>query len=272
VDATARTPVSARRGPTPADHLAFLLSDVFAAATLHPAHRADLRASGLSDETIRSQEFRSIPPDMLVPLLGRRAADVLHGYVLPFADARRTLEAGRAVWSDHVKAKVFRDEAVEAVRADDVEVQADPWRYNAGRLKYISRRGAPPRLYFPLATLAAVLEGDAALWCVEGEKKSLACSKLGLPSVGLESAWGWHAKGSRELLPDFDVIPLRGRVVELVPDSDVSSNPLIASSMRRLADALRARGAKPRLVRVPGDGARKTGLDDFIATLSEVPA
>jgi hypothetical protein len=67
---------------------------VFAAASLHPEHLADLRASGLSDDTIRVQEFRSIPPDMLVPLLGRRAADVLHGYVLPFADARASLDAG----------------------------------------------------------------------------------------------------------------------------------------------------------------------------------
>jgi hypothetical protein len=174
------------------------------------------------------------------------------------------------VWLDHVKGKVFRDESADAVRGDEVEVQADPWRYNAGRLKYISRRAQPPRLYFPLATLRAVLESDAAVWCIEGEKKSLAAAQLGLPSVGLESAWGWHVKGSRELLPDFDVIPLRGRVVELVPDSDVSSNALIASSMRRLADALRARGAKPRLVRVPGDGARKTGLDDYITRLTEV--
>jgi hypothetical protein len=240
------------------------MSPVFADAPLHPAHRADLHASNLTDAIIRVQDFRSIPPDMPAPLLGRRAADVLHGYVLPFADARRTLEAGRAVWTDHVKAKVWRDESADTVRADEVEVQADPWSYNRGRLKYISRRGAPPALYFPLATLAAVLEGDAPLWLVEGEKKSLSAAQLGLASVGLESAWGWHEKGSRELLPDFDAIPLRGRVVELVPDSDVRENALIASSMRKLADALRARGAKPRLVRVPGDGSAKTGLDDFI--------
>jgi Domain of unknown function (DUF3854) len=105
------------------------------------------------------------------------------------------------------------------------------------------------------------LESDEPLWLVEGMKKALAVSQLGVPSVGLESAWSWHMKGSSTLLPDFAVIALRGRVVELVPDSDVQTNPMIARAVQQLADALRSAGARPRLVRLPAD---VKGADDFI--------
>jgi hypothetical protein len=108
------------------------------------------------------------------------------------------------------------------------------------------------------------LASDAPLFLCEGEKKSLSVAQIGLPAVGLESAWGWHVKGTAALLPDFDVITLRGRVVELLPDSDVHTNPLIAKAMRRLADALRSAGARPRLVRLPPE---VKGVDDLLVTL-----
>jgi hypothetical protein len=53
------------------------------------------------------------------------------------------------------------------------------------------------------------------------------------------------------LLDDFSVIPLRDRVVELVPDGDVRTNPDVARGTRRFADALRSVKARPRLVRLP---------------------
>jgi hypothetical protein len=225
-------------------HLDFLLSAVYDRADLHPAHLADLRKSGITDETIRAQRIRSVPPSMIDALLGFPTPGVLSAYLMPFCDPR-------GGWMEHVKLKTFSDDRAGDVRGDHAEEHRERWRYNGGARKYLVRRRSAPRLYFPVSTMQRALEGDEALWLVEGMKKSLAVAQLGLPAVGLESAWGWHAAGSRELLPDFDLIAMNGRVVELVPDSDVQTNPMIKRSMIQLSGALRAAGARPRLVRLP---------------------
>jgi hypothetical protein len=122
---------------------------------------------------------------------------------------------------------------------------------NGGKIKYLQPRRSGVRWYFPLATLAAVLHPGDSLWAIEGEKKSLAVAQLGLPAIGFSGIEGWHTRGSRELLRDFDVIPLDGRRVELVPDGDVASKVAVMQGARRFADALRAVGARPRLARLP---------------------
>jgi hypothetical protein len=93
--------------------------------------------------------------------------------------------------------------------------------------------------------------GGEPLWVVEGAKKSLAVAQLGLPAVGFEGIEGWHVGGSRELLPDFAVVPLCGRVVELVPDGDVRTNPNVERGALGFAEALQARGARVRVVILP---------------------
>jgi len=229
-------------------HLDFLLSPVFDRTDLHPEHLDDLRKSGLTDETIRLHKIRSVPPAMITPLLGFNAPQVLHAYLIPFPDPR-------GGWMDHVKMKCFGNDEAADIRGDEVEEHRERRRYNGGQRKYLVRRQSAPRLYFPIPTTRLALEGDGPLWLVEGMKKSLAVAQLGLSAVGIESAWGWHLKGSSALLPDFAAIALNGRLVELVPDSDVATNRSIERAMRGLADALRAAGARPRLVRLPEAGA-----------------
>jgi hypothetical protein len=239
--------------------LEFLLSPVFDGA-LAPAHREDLDKSGLTAETIAAQRFRSVPVDMVDLLAGFHVKNAKSAYLLPFADPR-------GGWMlDHPKLKVFALDAdqTDDVRGDQVvEERRAKWRYNGGARKYLARRRSAPRLFFPLATMSRALESDEPLFLVEGEKKSAAVAQLGLPAVGLESAWGWHMKGTTTLLPDFDLILMTGRVVELVPDSDIATNPMVAASMRRLADSLRTAGARPRLVRLPSE---VKGVDDYIVT------
>jgi hypothetical protein len=100
-----------------------------------------------------------------------------------------------------------------------------------------------------------VCRTDRPFWCVEGVKKCLAVAQLGLPAVGFEGIEGWHAKGSRDLLPDFERVPLRGRVVELLPDGDWRTNPHVRRGVERFAEALATRGARPRLVVLPAEAA-----------------
>jgi hypothetical protein len=179
--------------------LELLLSSVYPGA-LAPAHQADLDQSGLSPATIALHKIRSVPPGMISHLLGFSAPKtVTSAYVIPFPDPY-------GGWLDHVRLKVF-----------------PPYRDRRKQLvKYLGPRGAPPRLFFCLATLPVVLHGHAPVWLVEGSKK-----------------------------PDFAAIPLRDRDVELLPDGDWQTNPHVERGVQRLAAALLAAGARPRLVVLP---------------------
>ena len=225
-------------------HLDFLLSCVYDNSALHPEHLADLRRSGLTDETIATHKVRTVPPAMIDQLLGFHMPNVRSACLFPFPTAT-------GGFADYVKMKVFSDVEADDIRGDEIEEHEEKWRYNGGQRKYLVRRQAAPRLYFPIPTMGRALDSTEPVWVVEGMKKALSVMQLGLPVVGFESPFSWHLKGSTALLPDFTLVKLAGRIVELVPDSDIQTNSMIAGSMRRFADALRAAGARPRLVRLP---------------------
>jgi hypothetical protein len=224
-------------------HLDFLLSAVYDGMTLHPDHAADLAKSGIAAETIATHKIRSVPPHMIDLLLGFKAPAVIESALLfPFP-------APYGGFMDHVKMRIFPELA--DVRGDHIEEHRLGYRYNAGRTKYFVRRRSSPRLYVPIPTMRRALEGNEPLWLCEGMKKALAVAQLDLPAVAIESAWGWHVKDSRGLLPDFDAMTLTGRVVKIVPDPDAQTNPEIACAMHRLAEALERRGACVQLVMLP---------------------
>jgi hypothetical protein len=206
--------------------LAHLLSRVYDGA-LAPEHLADLRKSGLTDETIRAQHIRSVPPAMISKLLGANWERVRSAMLVPYA----SVDGG---FMDFTRVKIFPS-------------LTDDW----GTIKYLQPPRTGPRLYFVRSCLRDVLEGETPLWAVEGEKKSLAVAQLGLTAVGIAGVEGWHAAGEHDLLADFDCIPLEGRVVELLPDADYQTNVNVERAIRRFARALRARGAKPGVRLLP---------------------
>ena len=208
---------------------------------LHPDHLADLRRSGLTGDTIHAQRVRTVPPAMIDQLLGFEAPKVRHAYLIPFADPR-------GGWLDHVRMKVFPSITTEH-----------------GTIKYLQPKRSGVHVYLPLATLDAVLHTAHPLYIVEGEKKALSVAQLGRPAVGICGIEGWHEAGSHELHPDFDDIGLRGRIVNVIPDADARTNPAVKGAVRRLGEALSARGATAQLVRVP-DGFK--GIDDWLAARS----
>ena len=218
-------------------HLDFLLSAVYDRADLHPEHLADLRKSGIGDGTIAIQKIRTIPPHMIDQLLGFPKPKVVSAYLIPFPDPR-------GGWFDHVRMKIF-----PTTRTED------------GTTKYLQPKHSGVRIYFPLMTLDAVLHSSDPLYLIEGEKKSLSVAQLGLPAVGICGVEGWHLGGARDLHPDLDDVGLRGRVVNVVPDADVRTNPAVHRAVHSLGRALAARGAIAQLVLVPPEYA---GIDDYL--------
>jgi hypothetical protein len=209
--------------------LEFLLSSC-SGYGLAPDHRADLRASGLTEETIRLHRMRSVPPGLIGSLLGFDMPAIRSALLIPFPDP-----AGGFL--DHVRMKVF-----------------PPFTDRRGQtVKYLQPRHSGARLFFALSQMDEALHGTGSLWLVEGEKKCLAVAQLGLPAAGFCGIEGWHKAGSSHLLPDFDHLRLGGRTVELLPDGDCQTNVNVRRGALRFAEALAARGARVRIVKLPAE-------------------
>jgi hypothetical protein len=222
--------------------LDFLLSSIYDVGRVaHPAHLADLRKSGLSVPTIEQQKITDVPPHMIERLLSFPAPHIMSAYLIPFPDPR-------GGWLDHIRMKVFPSFETEG-----------------GTVKYLQPKRSGVRVFFPLATLAAVLHSSETLFVVEGEKKALAVAQTGAPTIGICGIEGWHAGGSRDLHPDLDDVGLAGRVVKVVPDADYRSNPRVHAAVQGLGCALAGRGATPHVVHVPEP---YKGIDDFLAARS----
>jgi hypothetical protein len=209
-------------------HLEFLLSTVYD-GSLAPAHCEDLKKSGLHDDLVREQGIRSVPPSDFDRLLGFPVpSKVTSLMLLPYPD----LLGG---YVDMFQVKCF-----------------PPLTNAAGHTtKYLQPRGSTPRLYFVRRVLPMVLDLACPLYLVEGAKKALYAAQLGLAAVGFNGIQGWHVRGSREPLDDFDDIPLRGRVVELVPDGDAATNSNVARGADAFGQALLEQGAQARLIVLP---------------------
>ena len=196
-------------------------------------HCTDLAKSGLTRASIAAQFIRSVPPSLIGRLLGFDVPGIRSALLFPF----RSPAGG---FMNHVRVKIF-----------------PPLQNAAGHtVKYLQPKDTSPRVYFVAACLADVLTGPQPLWCVEGEKKAVAVAQLGLPAIGFCGVEGWHVKGDRRLLPDFDALRLQDRVVELIPDGDYQTNPDVKRAIQRFGSALAMRGARPRVVLLPSELAR----------------
>jgi len=146
--------------------LRFILGPVYE-GNLAPVHLADLRKSGLSDETIRMHGIRSVPPDAIGSLLGWDTPKITSAYLIPYP----SLGDG---WLDHVCLRLF-----------------PPFETKDGStVKYAQRRGTPPRLYIPRLHRDAIMDAGTPLWITEGQKKALALAQSGFAAIGISGVEG----------------------------------------------------------------------------------
>ena len=115
----------------------------------HPNHLADLRTSGLNDETIRAAGAYSIAP----------------GLISYFFSARM------GVRSEIQSALCFPYQGGTFAR-----IKLFP---ALGKMKYAQRPKTSGRLYIPFTI------NDGAVYVCEGEKKTLAAHQAGLNAVGI---------------------------------------------------------------------------------------
>ncbi len=208
---------------------------------LAPLHLADLRKSGLKEETILEHRIESVRPCDIPRLIGFNLPGLESIYRIPFPPFNDGFE----------RFKLFCHEGYEC--NDD----------GKKRPKYIQKRGSSNRLYIPLPMFPLLADTEKILFITEGEKKALAAVQAGLPCVAITGLWNWKRPGVGldELIEDFDKITLRGRNVRLVPDNDWrdldrNGTPKnLEKAVSRLARCLMLRGAKVEIVILPEGGS-----------------
>jgi putative DNA primase/helicase len=216
-----------------------------AQARLSPKHLADLRASGLTDETIAaaglfsSDDYVKIADALNLGLdkenLARTKA---FGFclVLPYfaADGTPLIEKGR---------RFYR------IKPDNPPTIRDKVA------KYLSPKRSRNHPYFPpLKTLHDAINNPyAEILITEGEKKALAACQNGFATIAISGVWNWVAErpvdengrkvGSKKLLPELAAVGWKYRPAAIVFDSDAIRNPQVRSAEKALARALMETGA-----------------------------
>jgi putative DNA primase/helicase len=193
---------------------------------LHPEHYADLRASGLSDETIRAAGGYSIRPCDLALFFNMR----------------------RGVPSEIESALCFPYQGATVAR-----IKLFP---ALGKMKYAQPQGTGARLYVPFQI------GDGAVYVCEGEKKTLAAHQVGLNAVGIGGIWNWLNSGHP--IGDLEAIEWHRREAIILPDSDVFPRVDLLRAIYALGREIQSCGACVYVAQIPQAGAVKVGLDDYL--------
>ncbi len=219
---------------------------------LDERHIADLRKSGLNDQTILAAGLRSDRDQSITEILGWRpkAHSWDAGLVFPFRNADGA------------------DSGYARVKLDHPRPASD-----GKPIKYESPRKLQNRAYFA-PQFAEMFAQSQVVLVTEGEKKTLAAWQASFCCIGLVGVWGFQNKrlrddrgrafGLRQLISDLAGLAWREKTVVIVFDSDVAGRPDLQLAEYRLAELLIAKGATVRVVRLPQVGKGKTGLDDFL--------
>ncbi len=197
---------------------------------LHPEHLQDLRASGLSDTTIKAGGVYSLAPRFIEHFFSRRGVprEIESALCFPYQG------------STFARIKLFP---------------------SLGKWKYAQPPGTSARLYAPLPVK------DGPLYVCEGEKKTLAAYQHGLNAVGIGGVWNWISKGKP--IDDLSLIEWEGRDAIIVPDSDVWDRPDLMRAIYALGRELRNQGGALQIAQIP-HGNAKVGFDDYLLAGGDV--
>ena len=220
-------------------------------AELNSCHIQQLEAgSGIAGEVIAERGVRSI----------------IHGRELPKGFSWRQRRRGPGIlFTVHRP----NGETSWSFRPDEPDAK-DPGRKYEQPSKHYGGPGnvldVHPRMRDQL------FDPEVEITFVEGIKKADALVSRGMLAVAITGVWNWLSDG--EPIPDMLDIPVDGRRVNILFDSDILYNPNVQDAARRLAEHLAERGAEVFATYLPNkpDGS-KMGADDFLVaggTISEI--
>ena len=225
---------------------------------LSPVHQSHLEASGVSAEIAAERGYQSMQGSLGYETLrhagfSKAQSENLPGLLLP-------------VWGTDGQATPL------AVYRPDMP------RLSAGDTprKYEFPHGKGMRLDCPPRCVSGLGDPTIVLWITEGQKKGDALATVGactLALLGVDCWRGRNQAGGTTALADWEYVHLRERQIYIAFDSDMQTKPQVKGAMRRLANFLKAKGARVGTIILPTrqDGD-KQGIDDFLVhggTLAE---
>lgn len=98
--------------------------------------------------------------------------------------------------------------------------------------------------------MAAVADPAVRLWVGEGVKKGDSLASRGECVISLSGVWNWQRDSKP--LECWEYVALSGREVLVVFDSDVMVKPEVQLALERLVAFLEERGARVRVIYLPG--------------------
>lgn len=231
--------------------------------TVFDRHLAELRLSGLNDETIRAAGLYSEErPHALTEICGRTyARQQGPALVIPFhLPGQQQPYAFRIKPTSPRFGKPTRSGKRKPIKYDQSSeagllVYLPPWARESGALSDVAQP-----LYF-----------------TEGEKKSLCLDQLRLPCVGLTGVFGYKDVGTEAPANDAperlhktirEHATIAGRHVVICFDADARDNAQVMLAAGRLAGVVMAAGALGVKFIVPPSLSHK-GIDDFFAAHGE---
>jgi hypothetical protein len=216
----------------------------------------DLKKSGILPTAAAANRLAyTASPEQIAQLLNRRTP--LPGgccLVIPYFDA-----AGDSIYYCRLKPERPRPEC----------------RNGADRpVKYDAPNGCPARLYIPPAAVPRLSDCNTRLIVTEGEKKCIALNQHDFLAVALAGVWNVLKKlegiDTGKTFEDYqfawpDGVPVAGRQVVLLFDSDTESQGNLPLAVRYIRQHLAARGATVRVAHLPnGPNGEKMGADDYL--------
>ena len=139
--------------------------------------------------------------------------------------------------------------------------------FPTGKPKFKAPFESGSRLYLSSLMPDGYLEDiNIPLVLIEGPIKVDSCYEhipTGFCFVGLTGTWNivdrrgedekWNAENDTRVLPELKAIPMKGRQVIVLFDSDIADNSSVAKAAKFIANWTRKRGAKPHKVLLPNE-------------------
>lgn len=155
------------------------------------------------------------------------------------------------------------------LRPDFPRVMSDP-KGRETQPRWESLGGQSPWIDLPRRCLPHLANPAAPVVVVEGALKADVAGALfetsGVPAivVGIAGVWGFKSPALKE---EWDALPITGRDVVVLYDSDIRVNADVLAAGRGLAPFLRARGAVSTkyLVLPETESGQKVDIEDFVA-------
>lgn len=227
-------------------------------------HLNQLRASGISDGIIYARGYQSVsrptpgdsrPRELLaacrIPGWARKDDARYPGLLIPLYRAT----------GEHISWR-YRPDSAPTVQ---------------GKVrKYAAPGGQASVIDVHPANRNRIVDPSVPLFITEGVKKADSLTSAGLCAVALDGVFNWRSRlGSNG---GWEDIPIKGRAVWVVFDSDAAVNPNVARAMERLGAWLRSKGCAsvsyvvtptvvgtgPSAVDIGSAFGGKVGVDDYL--------